>query len=445
MYKFKVHFVVAALAILFVVSGIGTTFAAVKYIGESVHVIDTAGVNARIVEEYVGAKDVFPGATVDKVVNVQNTGTSDAVVRVKIEKSWGEPLQGTNQALAPLPTDNITIVYNDEYWRYDANDGYFYYLGVLKPGESTLEPLFRSFSIASDIGNEYQGLEAFITVKMECVQAAGDGPSLWGKTLEYLGAPTYVSDPGTPIVARSTFTGGEPNFVFHPENSDLFANFKNLVPGETRSQTIEVANAFDREVEIFLRAENIEQISNDPETLARINKLLQEYVSIIVTDESGRVIYDGPIWGNPYGDASNPESMRYDISLGMFAPEELKRLNVQMRVDPSMGNEYQDLLGLIKWIWTAELADDPPPPPPPEEPPPPPEEQPPPEEPSAVEPPVVEPPAKVSPKTPPPTVAPKTGDTTTIWLWGCLMAVSGLTLGLVLLFQKRRKNEEPTL
>ncbi|MCL1797602.1 MAG: BsaA family SipW-dependent biofilm matrix protein [Eggerthellaceae bacterium] len=457
MHKFKVHFAgIALLVLVFMVSGIGTTFATVKYIGESVHVIDTAGVSARIVEEYTSATDVFPGATIDKVVNVTNTGTADIVVRVQVEKRWGEAVSASPAALSEafltpqasaLPTDTITINYNEEHWRYVAEEDFFYYLGVLRPGESTRAPLFSDFSIAPGLGNEYKGLEAFITVRMECVQAAGEGPSLWNKTLAELGASTYVSDPPPSILARSTFVGGDVDFAFFPETSDLFAQFKNLLPGETRSQTIEVVNAFNKEVEIFLRAEDIEQtnaypsqttplarsdaagdagddaaalslMDADADTLERINKLLQEYVSIVVTDEaSGSVLYSGPIWGEPYSLAPNPDSMRYDISLGMFAPSEIKRLNVQMQVNPAMDNDYQNLIGLIKWIWTAELPDDPPPPPPPP----------------------VEPPP---PPPPPPPPVPKTGDATPILLWGCVMVVSGAALGFALRVQKKRRKEK---
>jgi len=46
--------------------------------------------------------------------------------------------------------------------------------------------------------------------------------------------------------------------------------------------------------------------------------------------------------------------MRNDISLGVFKTGESKKLTVQLMLDPDMGNEYQNLLGLIKWVWSAE-------------------------------------------------------------------------------------------
>ena len=450
------------LAAAFVAGAVGTTQAVIRFIGESVHIIDTAGVAARIVEDYDEARGIYPGATVDKVVNVTNTGEADVLVRARAEKRWGTPAGGLSLeaftggpaatsappvSLAALPTDNITIHYNETMWLFDPADGWFYYKGVLAPGQTTSEPLFASFTVDAGLGNEYQGLEAFITVRMECVQAAGGGIALWGKELSSLGILSYASQLGQLSVTRSTFVGETPvDFVFDPVGTDLFANFKRLMPGETRSQAIEVANAYTREVEIFLRAEDIAQ-GVDPRALAAldtgaampavpggeavsplfdtaalelIDRLLREHVVIVVTDASGATVYDGPVWGRPDADEPNPHAMRNDISLGAFAPGEMRTLTVQLQVDPTLGNEYQDLMGLIHWVWTAELQEEPPPPPPPAEPP--------------AEPPVV-------PVAPP--AAPKTGDVTGIVLWASLMVLSGAALLFLAVYSRRVSSKRP--
>ena len=349
------------LAALFIFSSVQTTFAVNKVVTASEHVISMAGVKARLVEQYQQGTTVYPGSSVDKTVNVKNTGNSDVIVRVKVEKAWGETRGADGKVIADAKyaTDNILIDYNTEYWRYDPTDGYFYYKGVLKPGQTTLEPLLKQFTIDKTTGNEYAGLQADIVVKMECVQAVADGVSVWNKTFTDLGinyTPPVVTSPPTTV----TFVNEDNDFVFDPASSDLFANFKNLLPGETRSQTITVKNTYQNQngVEIFLHAEDINQNISDPATLALVNKLLREYATIVVTDDTGKVIYDGPVWGNPYSDAANPDSMHNDISLGIFAPGQSKNLNVQLRLDPAMDNQYQELLGLIKWVWSAEPVPD---------------------------------------------------------------------------------------
>jgi len=225
-----------------------------------------------------------------------------------------------------------------------------------------LEPLLKSFTIGQETGNEYGGLSADILVKMECVQAAGGGIALWNKTFADLGI-TYQPPSQNAAATKATYTDKK-EFIFDPATTDLFASFKRLLPGETRSQTIDVTNASQEDVEIFLRAEDINQsFADDPATLALVNRLLREYTTIIVTNESGKVIYKGPIWGEPLSGTPNPDSMSNDISLGVFAAGQSKKLNVQLMLDPRMGNEYQGLLGLVKWVWSAQGAEEPPKPP----------------------------------------------------------------------------------
>ena len=360
--NYHIHTVFCLLAAaLLVFSTIGTAYAAYKVASDSTNAISMAGIKARIVEKYEPADSVFPGNTIEKIVNVKNTGGGDSLIRVKVEKAWGEERGEDGKLIAndAYSTDNINIEYNTEYWFYDQADGYFYYKGVLKPGETTLAPLFEEFTVSEDTGNEYKGLHADITVKMECVQAAFGGVSVWDKTLSDLGI-NYTPDKTVDTVTASILVGGEKGFAYNPESTDLFANFKNLLPGETRSQIIEVKNmsSFKPGAEIFLRAEDIPQSLAEPGTLEIVNKLLHEYATIVVTDEAGKIIYNGPIWGEPYSPGTNPVSMRNNISLGQFGEDEVKKLNVQLQVDPAMGDEYQELWGLIKWVWTAENIPD---------------------------------------------------------------------------------------
>jgi len=398
-------------AAMLIFSMTGTAFAAYQAVAPSVHEIDLANVRAQIVEEYKRPGPVYPGNTIDKVVNVKNTGNSDAVIRVKVEKAWGETRGADGNLIvnSAYATGNIQIIYDTSLWMYSAADGYFYYKGVLKPGETTQVPLFRAFTIDKATGNEYEGLEADIVIHMECVQAAANGVVIWDKAFVDLGI-TYVGGASPVIVCEVTFTGAGDGFAFTPKNTDLFMNFKQLLPGETRSQTIEVKNTYPGEVEIFLRAEDISQGVSNPETLALINKLLREYAVIIVTAEDGKVIYKGPVWGEPFGTGTNPETMRHDISLGMFKAGESKKLHIQLQLDPNMGNAYQNLSGLIKWVWSASWTEEAVPP--------------------------AEPLIKYISAP-----LPKTGDDSiSIWVWAALMAVSAVAfVVLVSLLRREQK------
>ncbi len=96
-----------------------------------------------------------PGATVNKDVQVDNTGDYDVLVRVKFDESWtrkGEDAayvtntgieSKAKQADAAdgLVTGDYSIVQknllNSDKWFYNKNDGYYYYLANLAAGAST--------------------------------------------------------------------------------------------------------------------------------------------------------------------------------------------------------------------------------------------------------------------------------------------------------------------
>jgi len=364
----KHSILILAAAAVFTLSTVGGTLAVARWSNqnESTHVVSTAGVSGKIVEIYEPAENVYPGNATEKVVDVENTGTADCVVRVKVEKQWGEERDEDGDIIEPndLSTDNILIEFDEEYWYYDEDDGYFYYKGVLAPGEKTEKPLFEEFIIDPTTGPEYGGMTADILVSMECVQAQFHGITMWNHTFEDLGI-VYEPQEKENRTAEVEFRNPTEGFIFSPADEgkyiipveDLFYNFKNLLPGETVSQSIKVTNSY-KPTEIFLRAQDITQ-SLSPDKVELVNKLLREYVEIVVTDNTGKVLYSGPVWGSPYSDAATPNSMKNNISLGLFGINETKHLNVQLKVDPRMGDEYQELLGLVEWVWSAEGADAP--------------------------------------------------------------------------------------
>ncbi|MGN0469370.1 MAG: hypothetical protein ACI4GV_00470 [Acutalibacteraceae bacterium] len=320
----------------------------------TVNNITLASVKGSIIEEYEQGQTVYPADVVNKKVQVKNTGTAEAVVRVKIEKAWGDYREsdGTLAVNPSLSTDNILIEYNTDNWLYKS-DGYFYYKDVLTPGEIT-PSLFDSFKIdGKNTGGEYKNKNADIIVTTELVQAACDGISFWGTSFEDLGIK-YTETQQVPIVTTVEFKNPDDGFVFAVNDGDLFANFKDLMPGETRSQKITVTNSWNNETEIFLNAEYIRQQAEDDETYALIEKLLRENATISITDGKGNIIYSGAIYGNYDIIPNGNNSMKNPISLGSFKPGEIKNLYVNLSVDKNTDNNYKTLLGSVKWVFSAE-------------------------------------------------------------------------------------------
>ena len=113
---------------------------------------------------------VMPETTVTKIVEIKNTGVSDAWVRVMVDKK------------IVLPTGSITpdaslveLACNTADWT--EKDGYYYYTKALKPGEVTA-PIFTAVTFKADMGNEYQNATATVDVSAQAVQTANNGSSV---------------------------------------------------------------------------------------------------------------------------------------------------------------------------------------------------------------------------------------------------------------------------
>lgn len=95
-----------------------------------------------------------PGATVNKDIQVDNTGDYDVIVRVKFDETWtrkGGDIYVDNKRINNTTAQNdsndglvagdYSVVQknllNSDKWFYNVSDGYYYYLENLKSGQNT--------------------------------------------------------------------------------------------------------------------------------------------------------------------------------------------------------------------------------------------------------------------------------------------------------------------
>ena len=109
---------------------------------------------------------VMPGTKVTKIVEVKNTGTGAAFVRLRVET---EVHSAEGQEMDPK---HVRLDFNQTDWIY--RDGYYYYARSLQPGETTV-PLFTAVTFAAEMGNEYQNATAHVNVSAYAVQSANNG------------------------------------------------------------------------------------------------------------------------------------------------------------------------------------------------------------------------------------------------------------------------------
>ncbi|MDL2258231.1 hypothetical protein LJC42_03605, partial [Eubacteriales bacterium OttesenSCG-928-K08] len=284
---------------------------------------------------------------------------------IKITLAWedNDANSNTRAANSGLSTDNIEVaqflnIGATDMWL-DAGDGYYYYKGILKPGEVTSQALFEKFRLNEKTGNEYRGKTANIVVHLDCLQAAGNALSnQWGIQFSALG----IAPPAVPVADATTvtFVNRRTGFTFNPTSTDLFANFKNLVPGETREQRINVSNTSSDVVNIYLRAEYVDQTLATTANIDLVNEMLQKYATVTIKDSSGKLIYEGAVWGNYPNEPTTGkmDSMRNNINLGRFRTGDTLGMTVSLTLDPQLDNRYQDLWGRIKWVFSAMGDDD---------------------------------------------------------------------------------------
>lgn len=117
-----------------------------------------------------GIDNVMPGTSVTKIVEVENTGSNDAYIRVKVDKSI--TLAGEGEP----DLDLLVLDMNDEEWT-KGEDGYYYYNEPLAPHEET-EPLFTTVTFAGSMNNMYQNSSASVDVTAYAVQVANNGDTV---------------------------------------------------------------------------------------------------------------------------------------------------------------------------------------------------------------------------------------------------------------------------
>lgn len=111
--------------------------------------------------------DVMPGASVTKIVQVENTGGNAAWIRVSVTKDITGADDGT------LDPELVELNLNTACWTL-GEDGYLYYHASLEPGEVT-EPVFTTVQFDPAMDNAYQNAAVTVAVAAQAVQTDNNG------------------------------------------------------------------------------------------------------------------------------------------------------------------------------------------------------------------------------------------------------------------------------
>ncbi|MBR4057105.1 MAG: LPXTG cell wall anchor domain-containing protein [Oscillospiraceae bacterium] len=186
-----------------------------------------------------------------------------------------------------------------------------------------------------------------------------------------------------------TYQKGAEKFIFLPGSeyspTDLFPNFKDVMPGDSIQQKILVKNdaANNCKVKVYMRA-----LGAHEDSAAFLSQL-----DLTVAKGTDTVMFDAP--------ADQTAQLTDWVCLGTLYSGGECELIVTLDVPVTLDNRFMDLVGYLDWEFAVEEL-------------------------------------PVEPEDPRP---PQTGDESQILLWAIVLAVS-LTMIIVLLFSRKKKEKE---
>ena len=199
--------------------------------------------------------------------------------------------------------------------------------------------------------------------------------------------------PASAADGNVTYSGDAGQFIFAPGSeyspTDLFPNFKDVIPGDSLTQPITVKNDASNKVKVKIYMRSLGAHEDSQEFLSQLHLRVEK-------SENNTMAY--------MFDAAASETAQLTdwVLLGTLYSGGEVNLNVILDVPVELDNMFQQKIGYLDWEFMIEEY-------------------------------------PIEPTDPQP---PYTGDDFQIWIWVGLMAVSLTAIVILILVGKRRKKEE---
>ena len=199
--------------------------------------------------------------------------------------------------------------------------------------------------------------------------------------------PVYAAD------GKVTYSGNAGKFVFEPGSdyslTDLFPNFKDVMPGDTLTQKITVKNDADNKVKVKIYMRSLGAHEDSVEFLSQLGLNVQKSA-----DNEMAYMFDAA--------ADETAQLTDWVCLGTLYSGGEVNLDVTLSVPVELDNMFQNKIGYLDWEFMIEEF-------------------------------------PIEPDDPKP---PQTGDNSNLGLWFTLMLCSGAMLIILLVWRKKEEKEE---